>query len=98
MGADRVELLEVTTTLGPVRKYFCLLSCDTTGYWYEFLGVSPMFFVSKKSSNAARKWSQHNKRRTLYTIRYTMYKLQGYMLGKFVAYANDMTVTGSKHQ
>jgi len=55
-----------------------------------------MFFVSKKFSNAARKWS--TTQQEAYAIYYTVFELQGYMLGKFVAYANDMTVTDSKHQ
>ena len=49
--------------------------------------LRPMFFVSKKFSEAARKWSTIQQE--AYAIYYTVYKLQGYMLGKFVEVETD---------
>ena len=49
--------------------------------------LRPIFFVSKKFSESAKKWSTIQQE--AYGIYYTVYKLQGYLLGKFIEVETD---------
>ena len=49
--------------------------------------LRPIFFVSKKFSESAQKWSTIQQE--AYGIYYTVYKLQGYLLGKFIEVETD---------
>ena len=49
--------------------------------------LRPIFFVSKKFSEGAKKWSTIQQE--AYGIYYTVYKLQGYLLGKFIEVETD---------